>query len=187
MSSGLTDANSSGVEPMYRIDGQGGDGRGAPPSRTMYASRKTTWPLKAETKLLTPVHDRMTRSSRTAPVVGLTLSRPKNFWRAAIVLAGRGRDSFAFTGAVTKNDKPTIATDNVRLRIFLLLFLVYGSRSWSRSISVRCSLRPLPRTAQRLPRVEGAGEPISSPPSIRLSRSHRGSYSAPRSIGADRP
>src|SRR5215467_12411480 len=147
MSSGLRAANSPGVEPMYRIDGQGGDGRGAPPSRTMYASRKTTWPLKAETKLLTPVHDSMTRSSRTAPVVGLTLSRPKNFWRAAIVPAGRGRDSSAFTGAVTENDKPTIATDNVRLRIFLLLFLVYcGSRSWGRSIAARCSLRPLPRT-----------------------------------------
>src|SRR5215469_9518244 len=153
----------------------------------MYASRKTTWPLKAETKLLTPVHDRMTRSSRTAPVVGLTLSRPKNFWRAAIVLAGRSRDSPALTGAVTENNKPTIAADNVTLRIFLLLFLVYGSRSWTRPIAARCSLRPLPRTAQRLPRVGGAGEPISSPPSPRLSRSPGGFYSAPRSIGADRP
>src|SRR5215467_14123378 len=126
MSSGLMDANSSGVEPMYRIDGQAGDGRGAPPSRTMYASRKTTWPLKAETKLLTPVHDRMTRSSRTAPVVGLTLSRPKNFWRAEMVSAERGFNSRAVAGAANENDR--IATDNTFRILFLLSLLQRMSR-----------------------------------------------------------
>src|SRR3954468_24017172 len=51
----------------------------------MYASSRTTWPLIASARLEMPNHERITRSSRTAPVAGSTFSAPKKCWRAATV------------------------------------------------------------------------------------------------------
>src|SRR3954447_11508070 len=51
----------------------------------MYASRRITWPSMAAARLEIPNHDRITRSSRTAPVTGSTFSAPKKCWRAATV------------------------------------------------------------------------------------------------------
>src|SRR4051812_11506890 len=51
----------------------------------MYASSRTTWPSMAMARLEMPNHERITRSSRTAPVDGSTFSAPKKCWRAATV------------------------------------------------------------------------------------------------------
>src|SRR5262245_28631061 len=55
-----------------------------------------------------PNHDRITRSERTAPVSGSTLSSPKNRWRAAII-SGSGADAFT-AGAAQLVPPPTITT-----------------------------------------------------------------------------
>src|SRR6266850_593937 len=78
----------------------------------------TTWPLKAATKLLTPIQERMTRSLRTAPVFALTLSRPKNFWRAAIVWAESGLEPLALVAADSEHRMPSNAADRTDLRMW---------------------------------------------------------------------
>src|SRR5262249_54026880 len=89
-------------------------------------------------------------SRRTAPVLGLTLSRPKNFWRAEMVAAERGFNSCAVAGAVSENNTLKIATDN-RFRIFFLLVVANRSRApaaASGALAVtpsRGALRPLGR------------------------------------------
>src|SRR6267142_4606603 len=81
----------------------------------------TTWPLKAATKLLTPIQERMTRSLRTAPVFALTLSRPKNFWRAAIVWAESGLEPLALVAADSEHRMPSTAADRTDLRMWFPL------------------------------------------------------------------
>src|SRR5207253_3258426 len=62
----------------------------------------------------------MTRSLRTAPVLGSTLSSPRNFWRAAIVSAGSGLESAAWTDADSENRMKRTAAAPAALRMYFL-------------------------------------------------------------------
>src|SRR5207253_10554877 len=73
----------------------------------------------------------MTRSLRTAPVLGSRLSSPRNFWRAAIVSAGSGLESAAWTDADSENRMKRTAADTAALRMYFLLLSRRRLGCWS--------------------------------------------------------